>query len=88
MSVPRAGIIRSATLRGYVQAATAVGLDPVVMLAKVGLDPECLTDPDLMISIGSFFDLLTQSSLASNCLNFGARCAMARGTGLFNALVA
>ncbi len=76
---PRAGVIRSATLKGYAQAASAVGLDPVAMLGKVGLEPECLTNPDLVISIGSFFDLLTQSAVASNCLNFGARCAMSRG---------
>lgn len=79
LSLPKAGIIRSATLRGYAQAASAVGLDPVAMLANVGLDPECLTNPDLLISIGSFFDLLTQSSISSSCLNFGARCAMTRG---------
>lgn len=79
LRVPRAGIIRSATLKGFAQTASAVGLDPVTMLCKVGLYPECLTNPDLVIPIGSFFDLLTQSAAASNCLNFGARCATARG---------
>jgi AraC-like DNA-binding protein len=71
--------IRSATLSGYVKAASEVGLDPYPMLKKVGIKDECLEDPDLLISQDSVVGLLAISAEQSGHSDFGARAAIARG---------
>jgi len=72
--------IRSATLIGYSEAAAAVGLDPVAMLRRVGLDPRCMADTDTIISLDAFLALLAESAAASGRHDFGMRAAIARGT--------
>ena len=71
--------IRSATLSGYVKAAHEVGLDPLAMLTRMGLEHECLDEPDLLISHDSFVSLLQLSAVTSGQHDFGARAAIARG---------
>ena len=71
--------IRSATLVGYSEAATAVGLNPEVMLERVGIDIRCLSDPEILISLDSYLELLAVSAASSNCADFGVRAAIARG---------
>lgn len=79
MAIHAKRLIRSATLRGYAEAASAVGLDPTAMLVKVGLDPSFFDDPDRMISFDDWLELLAQSAEASGCPDFGIRAAVARG---------
>ena len=72
-------VVRSATLQGYDRAAVAVGLDPEVMLRRVGLSIPTLEEHDTMISVDTFLELLAMSARESNCLDFGVRAAAARG---------
>lgn|GEM_PF-782283 len=71
--------IRSATLVGYEYAARSVGLNPDVMLARVGLDKRCLSDYETPISLDAYFQLLEDSAESSHCADFGMRASLARG---------
>jgi AraC-like DNA-binding protein len=72
-------LIRSATLRGYAEAAAAVGLDPKAMLSRVGFEPELLNQTDRIISFDAFLELLALSAASSGCADFGVRAAISRG---------
>jgi len=72
-------LMRSATLKGYAEAATAVGLDPHVMMTRVGLDPMLLDESERLIPFGAFLELLAQSAEMSGCADFGIRASIARG---------
>jgi len=72
-------LIRSATVRGYAEAASSVGLDPLHMLSRVGLSHNVLDEPDKMISFDTWLELLAQSAAASGYQDFGMRAAIARG---------
>jgi len=72
-------LIRSATLRGYAEAASSVGLDPLQMLSKVGLDPGAFDEPERMISFDTWLELLAQSAATSGYQDFAMRAAIARG---------
>ncbi len=72
-------LIRSATLRGYVEAARQVGLDAEAMLAEVGLSAKDADATDKMISLDAFLALLANSAQRSGCHDFGIRAAAARG---------
>lgn len=74
-----ARLMRSATLKGYAEAAAAVGLDPIAMMERVGLDPQALHESERLISFDSFLELLAQSAKISGCADFGVRASIARG---------
>lgn len=79
MADPQKRLVRSATLNGYAEAASAVGLDPPTMLRRAGLDPQMLNESERMISFDSFLELLALSAEASGCPDFGIRASIARG---------
>lgn len=72
-------LIRGATLKGYAEAATAVGLNPQAMLQQIGLEPRLLTDPDTLFSFDGWLRLLAASASQSGDPYFGMRAAIARG---------
>ncbi|MDM0053996.1 AraC family transcriptional regulator [Variovorax sp. J22R115] len=71
-------LVRSASLTNYAEVARAVGLDPLALLAAVGLNPSCLHDPDMRIPSQAVRDLLETSATASGMDNFGLRMAETR----------
>lgn len=71
-------LVRSASLTNYPEVARAAGLDPLALLADVGLNPACLHDPDLRIPSGAVRDLLEASATVSGLDNFGLRMAETR----------
>ncbi|MDM0000679.1 AraC family transcriptional regulator [Variovorax sp. J22P240] len=71
-------LIRSASLTNYPEVARAAGLNPLVMLAEVGLSPACLHDPDLRIPSDAVRALFEASAIASGLDNFGLRMAETR----------
>ncbi|MEJ8859392.1 AraC family transcriptional regulator [Variovorax robiniae] len=71
-------LVRSASLTNYPEVARAVGLDPLVLLAGVGLSPACLHDPEMRIPSYAVRDLLEASAKASGVDNFGLRMAETR----------
>lgn len=85
-SMRQSRTIRSATLRGYAEAARAVGLDPARMLARVGLNVRCMEDYETLISFDAFLRLLAESARMANCPDFGTRAAIERGTPDYGAV--
>ena len=71
-------LVRSASLTNYAEVARAAGLDPLALLADVGLSPACLHDPDLRIPSDAVRGLLEASAIASGMDNFGLRMAETR----------
>lgn len=79
-------LVRSATLKGYFEAATQAGLDPQRMLKEVGIPPDSMRDPDEMISFDAFLTLLGNSAERTGLMDFGIRAAIARGIPDFGAV--
>lgn len=70
--------IRSATLNGYNELARSVGLDPISMVRKVGLDPACLSDPNARIDATAVAKLLEASAAESQAEDFGLQLSTFR----------
>ncbi len=73
--MPRLHLVRSAALTHYDEVARSVGLDPVRMLAGVGIPRECLFNPDLKVSVDAVYRLLEASAAKSGVDDFGLRLA-------------
>jgi AraC-like DNA-binding protein len=71
--------IRSASLTGYRDLATQLGLDTNSMLRRVRIDAKSLHDPDKLILSQSFVRLLELSADAAKCPDFGLRLSRGRG---------
>jgi AraC-like DNA-binding protein len=63
--------VRAATLDGYAELARSVGLDPVRLMASVGLDVADLAAPEKWIPAGDVASLLQLSADASGHEDFG-----------------
>lgn len=77
-----APVIRSASLSGYVELATRVGLNPQAMMREAGLSPRCLDDPETPISVTAVRELLETSARVAKVEDFGLQ--LARGRRLAN----
>ncbi|WP_342912528.1 AraC family transcriptional regulator [Cupriavidus oxalaticus] len=75
---PHLPMIRSASLTGYADLASHVGLDPSGMLRKAGLSARALADPDAPISATAVRQLLERSAAVAKVEDFGLRLAMSR----------
>jgi AraC-like DNA-binding protein len=73
-----ARLIRSASLSGYAALAQSVGLDPVRMLRRAGVDPRALADPEMKIDVRAVRELLESSAAESGVEDFGLRLAARR----------
>lgn len=71
-------LIRSACLTSYPEIARSVGLDPLRMLAKAGIDLRCLDDPEVKVPAGGLRRLLEESAEAAGIEDFGIRLAETR----------
>lgn len=81
-----AATIRASTLVSYGEVARSLGLNPAVMLRRVGLDPQALTNPDIRLRAKAFGDLLELSAAETGCETFGLRMAARRRPSDFGAL--
>ena len=79
---PAVPVIRSASLKGYVELARALRINPEAMMRKAGLSPRCLNDPETPISVIAVRELLESSAKAANVEDFGLQ--LARGRRLAN----
>lgn len=70
--------LRSASLNNYGELARSLGLDPVQMLASVGLPLACLDSDDLRVSADAVMAVLELSAEASGEQAFGLRLAQTR----------
>lgn len=71
-------LVRAACLTNYSEVARAGGLDPGVMLARVGLSPAIENTPDLQIPVERVGRLLHESALLSGNEAFGLCMAESR----------
>ncbi len=71
-------LVRSATLSRYAEVARSVGLDPLQILAEVGLPRSCLDVGDNLVSASAVCRLLEVSAAASGAEDFGLRMAESR----------
>ena len=72
------GLVRSASLTNYADIARSLNVDPLQQLRLVGLDPRCLLQPDLKISVEATARLLDSSARAAGVEDFGLRLAESR----------
>ena len=79
-------LTRSAVLNGYVEVARSVGLDPHAMVARCGLPPICLTDPEVRVPVIRVAELLEASARRSGRIDFGLRLAEKRSFANLGAL--
>src|SRR5215213_2168163 len=70
--------IRSATLDGYVELATSLGLDPARQIARAGLAVADLAAPEKWIPAAAAAWLLEMSAEASGTEDFGLRLSERR----------
>ncbi|MGE4431232.1 MAG: AraC family transcriptional regulator [Sphingobium sp.] len=73
------GTIRSSMLTDYARLSTALGIDAVSQMHRVGIDKRYLDDSDLVLPISAVVDLLEQTALQSGIYDFGLRLAEMRG---------
>ncbi|MUM16447.1 AraC family transcriptional regulator [Mycobacterium sp. CBMA271] len=71
-------LARFAALSGYIDVATASGLDPARMMRDHGLDPAGATQPDRWVVATGVVALLEASAAASRLDDFGLRLAERR----------
>ncbi|MBP0636195.1 MULTISPECIES: AraC family transcriptional regulator [unclassified Cupriavidus] len=71
-------LVRSATLSRYTEVARSVGLDPLRILAEVGLPGTCLDAGDNLVSASAVCRLLEMSAAASDAEDFGLRLGEGR----------
>jgi hypothetical protein len=71
-------LVRSATLSRYAEVARSVGLDPLQILAEIGLPRSCLDAEDNLISASAVCRLLEVSAAASGAEDFGLRMGESR----------
>lgn len=78
--------IRTNTLTGYAGLARSSGLDPAVLMRRVGLDLADLDVPDRWIPAAPAARLLDLSAELSGCPDFGLRMAAVRTLGTLGPL--
>ena len=69
---------RSTCLTNYVELAQSLNVSPLDQLRRVNINAACLTNPDTMIPVSSFIQLLENSAEAAGVEDFGLRLAEGR----------
>ncbi len=71
-------MMRSASLDGYLPLARSFGIEPLMLMDRVGISRNCLNNPDLKLSISAYCRLLELSAQAAKADDFGVRLAETR----------
>jgi AraC-like DNA-binding protein len=69
---------RSSCLTNYADLAQALNISALAQLRQVDISPTCLNNPDTMIPVSSFIQLLENSAKAAGVEDFGLRLAEGR----------
>lgn len=69
---------RCACLTNYKELAQALHIAPMEQLRRVRISPASLTNPDILIPVSAFIQLLENSAQAAGVENFGLRMAEGR----------
>lgn len=68
-------VARSATLRGFREVVTSLGGDPVDLVLRFGLPPECLAQDDVLVDARATAAMLEEAAVALDCPDIGLRLA-------------
>jgi hypothetical protein len=79
-------LVRAASLEGFENLATAVGLDVDRALLRVGLNRRSLEDPDALIPYLAVIHLLEHSAQTAQCPDFGQRLSRLQDIGVLGPL--
>src|SRR4051794_28486760 len=69
---------RCASLHGYADLCRSLGMTPGPLLAGVGLDEACPSEPERWVPAAALAELLERSAAESGCQDFGIRLAQLR----------
>src|SRR6478735_8337014 len=75
---PLSDFVRSASLNGYVELVRSLGRDPHAFMRTVGLPPEILDDPELLIPRDAARELLEITARATRTEDLALRLAAQR----------
>lgn len=84
-------MLRSAAMSGYFDVARRLGLNPVDLVQKVGIDAAALANPDDRVPVAAACELMELSAEIACCPTFGLQVAETRrnfGAGVVNVLLA
>jgi AraC-like DNA-binding protein len=83
--------VRSSSIRGYVDVARRLQLNPFELVREVGLDAAALANPDTLVPVSRVCRLLELTAESAPCRTLGLQVAQTRqqfGTGVMNILLA
>jgi AraC-like DNA-binding protein len=72
-------VMRSSVLLDFRRASLNLGLDPIALMERVGIDVSYLKDPDLILPASTFIELLEVAAEVSGMDDFGLRFVEGRG---------
>jgi len=75
---PTSAVVRSSLLGEYHELARSLGLDPIALMKRAGIDRSLLNDPDLPLPMRALVKLLEITAEASGIEDFGLRLGEAR----------
>jgi AraC-like DNA-binding protein len=79
-------VVRSATLRGFREVVTGLGGDPVDLVLRFGLPPECLGQDDVLIDAPATTAMLEDAAAVLDCPDLGLRLAAAQSLSVLGPL--
>lgn len=84
-------MLRSIAMSGYFDTARRLGLNPIDLVQRLGIDPAALANPDERVPAAACCRLLELTAEMASCPSFALRMAETRqkfGTGVVNVLLA
>ena len=85
-AVVMAGVVRAGALQGFGDVVHDLGGDPDALLRRGGLDPECIRDPEAMISLDAVASVLEHAARTLEVSTFGLRQGSAQDLSMLGVL--
>ena len=79
-------MVHSSGLRGYLEVLQHLGIDPMPLLAKHGIQLAQLQDDNAWISHTALIQLLEESAQQANCADLGLRISQYQDIGILGVL--
>ncbi|MFM2333485.1 MAG: hypothetical protein RIQ74_2332 [Pseudomonadota bacterium] len=79
-------MVHSSGLRGYLEVMQHLGIDPMPLLAKYGIQLAQLQDDNAWISHTALIQLLEESAQQANCADLGLRISQYQDIGILGVL--
>jgi AraC-like DNA-binding protein len=76
---PTSAVLRGSILADFKRLALALGLDPIALMKRVGIDRRYIEDPELAVPMHAIVDLFESAARMSGVEDFSLRLCQARG---------